>query len=246
MSYISAPFRKPSLINRIRAFVVNIPIPATHGRTIDLAPWPESIDSTGLIKLTPSTRPEATRMTSIPVKPDLLIFATGYVQSFPFLHESYPLPLQADRRGIWKSDDPSVGFIGFVHPTFGAIPPLAELQAQLWVLAVTGYFPIDRTWTDIEYKLRYKTIRRECEQFVVDHESYAYQLALDMGSAPSFTEVLGFGAKTTFVWAMGSNFNSKFRLVGPWRWDGAREVMDGELYGVVKESGALICKFFLF
>lgn len=87
-------------------------------------------------------------------------------------------------------------------------------------------------------------MRREYELFVVDHESYAYQLALDMNAAPSFTEVLKLGGKVAFTWAMGSNFNTKFRLVGPWKWNGAKDVMEKELWDVVTESGIWICQFF--
>lgn len=77
----------------------------------------------------------------------------------------------------------------------------------------------------------------------VDHESYAYQLALDMGAAPTITHVMSRGWKIFFTWAMGSNFNTKFRLVGPWKWEaGAEEIMRGELYNVVKRSGGFVCK----
>lgn len=85
--------------------------------------------------------------------------------------------------------------------------------------------------------------RREYENYAVEHEAYAYQLALDMGSAASFTEISRFGFKTLFTWAMGPNFNTKFRLVGPWKWGGANEVMRTELWGVVRQSGGWFCKF---
>ena len=234
--------RSRSLFDRIRAWFVNIPIAPTYGRTIDLAPWPESISPDGVVTFVPSSRPEAKRMATVTCKPDTIIFATGYTQKFLFLDSSYPVPLQANRRGIWKDQDPSVGFIGFVRPSLGAIPPLAELQAQLWVLAVIDKLPTSPP-VEFSYKLKFRNFRREYEEFVVDHESYAYQLALDIGSAPSFTQVLTFGPRTAWTWAMGSNFNTKFRLIGPWKWDGAKEVMENELYNVVKETGAWICRY---
>lgn len=219
MPYISAPYRNRSFLDRIRASIINIPLAPTNDRTIDLAPWPDHIGKDGVVTFTRSSRPEARRMASITCKPDVVIFATGYTQTFPFLDSTYPLPIQANRRGVWKDDDTSVGYIGFVRPSLGAIPPLAELQAQLWVLGVINKLPPGPP-RDFSYKLKFRPIRRAYEQFVVDHESYAYQLALDMGSAPSFTEVLGFGGKVAFTWAMGSNFNPKFRLVGPWKLQG--------------------------
>lgn len=242
--YISEGYRNRSILDSIRALIINIPLPSTGGRTIDLAPWPESIDKTGTVKFVPSSRPEARRAASKPSKPDVIVFATGYTQSFPFLDSTYPLPLHCHHRGIWCPNDISVSFIGFVRPSLGAIPPLCELQAQTWVLGLVNKLP-PGPMRDFSYKLQFRQFRREYEQFVVDHESYAYQLALDMGAAPGFMEVVGFGWKVAFTWAMGSNFNSKFRLVGPWRWEGAREVMENELYDIVAERGFWMCEFFL-
>lgn len=233
MPYISNSYRNPSLVNRIRAFIVNIPIASTQGRTIDIAPWPQEISKEGVVTFTRTERPESERMRKKVITPDLVIYATGYTQKFPFLDETYPVPAHADNRGIWKTGQEDVGFIGFVRPAIGAIPPLCELQAQVWILSIIGKLPVPSPDNTISYKLPFRHIRREYEEFVVDHESYAYQLALDMGAAPSFTEVLGFGLKTTYTWAMGSNFNTKFRLIGPWKWNGAPAVMKDELWHVV-------------
>lgn len=78
----------------------------------------------------------------------------------------------------------------------------------------------------------------------VDQESYVYQLALDMGSAPTWKHVLmDFGRGVFFTWAMGPNFPSKFRFVGPWASDEtAREAAglmreDGELGKLVRRTG---------
>ncbi|KAI8293290.1 Dimethylaniline monooxygenase [Colletotrichum sp. SAR11_240] len=72
----------------------------------------------------------------------------------------------------------------------------------------------------------------------VEQESYAYQLALDMGAAPTFTFMRRQGFRAFLTWAMGSNFNSKFRLVGPWKWEkGALDIMRGELFDVTKQTG---------
>lgn len=70
-------------------------------------------------------------------------------------------------------------------------------------------------------------------QYGVDHESYAYQLALDTGSAPSFSEVAAMGWKMSLVWALSANVNTKFRLVGPWKWAGAEQVMKTEIWETV-------------
>ncbi|KAK3372696.1 hypothetical protein B0H63DRAFT_503725 [Podospora didyma] len=267
MPYISAPYRtqgESSLIQSIRSSLIQVPIADMHGRHIDLAPWPDSIDSQGVVHFKNNNRPEYARLKNEKIKPDMIILATGYTQTFPFLDNStspasaasaYPTPASTDVRSIWPSSDPSVGFIGFVRPSFGAIPPLAEMQAQLWIsrlLSPSGTHlkeldPADEP----QYRLHHPRDSRI--NYGVDHESYAYQLALDMDSAPSFTEILSMGwkyrdgktgqkkggwYKLSLVWALGANFNAKFRLRGPWVCHReAAGVLVDELWDTVSRRG---------
>lgn len=77
----------------------------------------------------------------------------------------------------------------------------------------------------------------------VEQESYAYQLALDMGAAPTISFMARQGFRAFYTWAMGSNFNAKFRLVGPWKWEaGALSIMRGELFEIVMQTGGGVCK----
>ncbi|KIW04498.1 uncharacterized protein PV09_04255 [Verruconis gallopava] len=230
MPYISAPYRKFSILNAFRSLIVQIPISDTKGRHIDLAPWPTRFDEKGVVHFLDNGRPEYEVMKNKVVKPDIVILATGYSQSLNFLNETYPRPHDADIRFIWKGDDESVGYIGFVRPSFGAIPPLAELQAQVWVLAILKRLPSKLQHED-HYRLHHSPTSRI--QYGVDHESYVYQLACDLGSAPSVIDVLSLGWKTMLSWALSANVNPKFRLVGPWRWNGARAVMEGEIWETV-------------
>ncbi|ORY56102.1 dimethylaniline monooxygenase [Pseudomassariella vexata] len=247
MPYISAPHRnRASFWNRLRAAIVNMPIKDTEGRHIDLAPWPEFIDLNGIMHFEDTGRPESDKMKNMVVKPDVIVMATGYMRRFLFLDDSYHYPDFGEGRGIWDIFTPSVGFIGFVRPSIGAIPPLAEMQAQLWVLrliqsgnrhdpALTARDPNAVAAYDVDYRLHERADRDlSKERGGVDHESYAYQLALDIGSAPTFTFIRKQGFKVLWTWAMGSNFNTKFRLVGPWKDDEALDIIRGELYNVTK------------
>jgi hypothetical protein len=45
------------------------------------------------------------------------------------------------------------------------------------------------------------------------------------------------GWKITLIWALGANFNVKLRLVGPWVWEGAKEVLEGECWETVTRRG---------
>jgi dimethylaniline monooxygenase (N-oxide forming) len=188
------------------------------------------------------------------VKPDVIVFCTGYRQDFTFFTDSnldvpesmqsYPSASDADVRNIWKSDDPTVAFIGFVRPSLGAIPPLAEFQAQLWILKLVAPERISQPLLprdEPHYRLHHPKGSRV--HYGVDHESYAYQLALDMGSAPGFTEVLGRswdmtmrgkqGWKLPITWALGANYNTKFRLRGPWKSDCAEDIMVSEVWTTI-------------
>lgn len=253
LPYLSAGHRSTSLLQRLRARLLNVPLAPNHGRTITVHKWPSHIDAAGTMHCPSPGRA---------VKPDVVILATGYTTSFPMLDHTrgaYPSLGACTARGIYRADSPDVAYIGFVRPSIGAIPPLAELQAQLWVLRLLQrFFPRDvppptgaAAGADAvaPYELDYKLHPRagydlHADKRGVDHESYAYQLALDMGAAPTWTCVARKGGwRCFYAWAMGSNFNPKFRLVGPWRDEAvAVGIMRGELYDVVKRSGGLVCK----
>lgn len=246
--YISLPYR-PKLpgyglwIYSLRSALIQTPVPETNGRQVDLAPWPTGFDGRGVVQFTNNGRPEYDRMKGEEVKPDIVIFCTGYKQSFPFLTSggtisaTYPSPSSADVRGIWKRDDPTVGFIGFIRPSFGAIPPLAEMQAQLWIVNLLSTRKIPRELRpedEPHYRLHHPSGSRIT--YGVDHESYTYQLALDMDSAPGAWDVvrLMFSVsqpkrwRLPIIWALGAHFNSKFRLKGPWKRNDALQLLTSD------------------
>ncbi|KAI1144790.1 FAD/NAD(P)-binding domain-containing protein [Nemania diffusa] len=246
--YIGARWRpkQQGLFQRLSSLIVSIPPPIeTKGREIDVAPWPEYIDKDGAVHFMNNGRPEYHYMKNQVVKPDMVVFCTGYEPTFPFLKDAKLRAPHADVRGIWRRDDPTVGFIGFLRPNLGTIPTLAEMQAQLWVLNLVAPERMPSRDLSPKYEAFYRLAPPENARlkYGVDHESYAYQLALDMGSAPSLSDVLRIGFskreppgiwwKLPLVWALGANFNTKFRLLGPWEWDGAVGVMTGELWETI-------------
>lgn len=248
------PKRPRGLLHLIRSWVVQTPntLESTRGKQIDLASWLERIDENGVAQFRDNGRPEYVRIRNEVIKPDVVVFCTGYTHEFPFLGKDRCNPQYFQRklvRDIWPREDPSIGFIGFVRPNLGAIPPLAEFQAQLWVLNLLSPERIVDAPLLPEDEGHYRLISKAHSRirYGVDHESYAYQLALDMGSAPSFGDVLRLGFsgvddvngvrgcwyKLLLTWALGANFNTKFRLIGPWEWDGAMQVMVTELWDTV-------------
>ncbi|KAM3433824.1 hypothetical protein NHJ13734_006288 [Beauveria thailandica] len=270
LPYISANHRSTSLLNRLRMRILNVPLRPHPGRTISVRSWPSHVDSCGVMHFQPPSSPSsstpllpASQPPAPPppplIIPDVVILATGYTTSFPMLDHTYPSLSSASVRGIYDPCCPSVAFIGFVRPSIGAIPPLAELQAQLWVLRLLQHRGLvqrpaprcrDAKNAVPGYEMDWQLHPRAgydawAEKRGVDHESYAYQLALDMGAAPTWRAVARRGGwRCAYTWAMGSNFNTKFRLVGPWRDEVvAQDIMRGELYEVVRRSGGLVCKY---
>lgn len=244
MPYISKPYRKDTIFQRLRSSIIQVPIPETHDRHIDIAPWPSHIDSKGVLHFMDNGRPEYRRMKEAEaVRPDVLVFGTGYTQRFDFLDSTYPSTADLDVRDVWRRDEPSVGFIGFVRPGFGAIPPLAELQAQLWVVNLLAPERLQPLLPQDEPHYRLGMPSDARIKYGVSHDDYANQLAVDMNASPSFLDAVRLGRlrkewwRLPLVWLLAAEFNTKFRLCGPWKWDGAVEVMTGELWGVVKRRG---------
>ncbi|KAJ3530835.1 hypothetical protein NM208_g9148 [Fusarium decemcellulare] len=200
LPYMSAGKRSSSWANRVRSWFMNVLIKDTDGKTIDVVTWPESIDKNGYVQFDKKL-PSDSSIPQDQLKPDVMVFATGYTREFAFLDKDYPCVSQTNVRGIYKEGDVTLGFIGFVRPAIGAIPPLAELQAQFWVLRLLQdkfpkEVPNNRDPNALaSYDLDYQIHSRGNYNFyetkrAVDHESYAYQLALDMGSAPTITYVM--------------------------------------------------------
>jgi dimethylaniline monooxygenase (N-oxide forming) len=119
MPYISKQYRTNSFVNILRSYIAQVPLANTHGRMIDLAPWPKEIDEKGIVRFVENGQAEAEVMRKKVCRPDVLVLATGYTQSFPFLDSTYPTPNQANMRTVWKEGDSTVGFMGFLRPSFG-------------------------------------------------------------------------------------------------------------------------------
>ncbi|KAH7307991.1 dimethylaniline monooxygenase [Stachybotrys elegans] len=247
--YISKPYRPatpgPQLWRyALRSALIQTPIPDVGSRQVDLAPWPAEINKHGIVRFIDNGRPEYQRLKDEVVRPDMIVYCTGYQQKFTFLEsldgqgfETRPITEITDVRSIWNRAEPTMGFIGFVRPSLGAIPPLAELQAQLWVLHLLAPHRIPQPLhpkDEPHYRLLSKPGARVT--YGVDHESYAYQLALDMGSAPGLWDIcnIAYHANTTkawrlpLIWALGAHFNTKFRLMGPWHWDKAATLLSSD------------------
>lgn len=116
---MSAKYRPSSFWYRLRAFFINIPIQDTKGRVIDVFPWPDRVDHDGVMHFRHKADESLEETRDRALKPDVVVFATGYKREVQFLDLSYPQPTEVSVRGIYSPDDVTVGFIGFTRPSFG-------------------------------------------------------------------------------------------------------------------------------
>lgn len=181
-------------------------MPPITNFTVDFAPFPESFDKDGRVIFPESTRKDAVRMRNRDIRPDTVIFATGYTQDFSLFDPDgkYPTASDADIRDVVRSGDETVAFIGFLRPgigmrvclppciyrsltlmTSGAIPPIAEMQSFFWVSLLKGQ--VQRPSSPPHYHLLVKKTARV--RYAVDHGAYMSTLARDIGAAPGLWEL---------------------------------------------------------
>ena len=129
MPYINRPYRKrPGVLDYLSRYI-DPPedMPPRTDFTVDLATFPSHFLSSGRAVFPMSKRKDALRMAGRDVRPDTVVYATGYTQKFDFFDKNgdYGTPSEADIRNIAKSGDETVAFIGFVRPGVGeSIPPM--------------------------------------------------------------------------------------------------------------------------
>lgn len=123
MPYINRPYRKRSKYLDYVSRYIDPPedSPPQTNFVVDLAPFPAKFLPDGRAVFPASLRKDALRMADRVVRPDLVIYATGYTQEFGFLDEEseYPTPEEANVRNVVKDGDETVAFIGFVRPGVG-------------------------------------------------------------------------------------------------------------------------------
>lgn len=180
-------------------------------------------------------------MQTIEVRPNCIVYCTGYKQDFAWLHPSYPTASTATIRNIISPADPTISFIGFVRPGVGAIPPIAEQQAMWWTALILGEMQIP---SDPPH---YHLLSRESAriQYGVDHSAYMSTLAKDFGGAPGLLELWReHGVRVLLAYCFGASFVTFYRLVGPFRSKEAPEIARTELAETILRRGVLGNLFF--
>ncbi|NXG64516.1 FMO4 monooxygenase, partial [Hemiprocne comata] len=164
---------------------------------------------------------------------DVVLFATGYVFSFPFLEESVR-SLFDDNRSLYKCifppqlEKPTLAIIGLVQLT-GSLMVGTEMQAR-WV---TGIFagwnklpPASRMMADVlKKKPPVKRNPSERENLKISFIGYIDEIASCAGVKPSVLKLLLTDPRLALAIFFGPCTPYQYRLVGRGKWSGARDAI---------------------
>ncbi|KAF5916620.1 hypothetical protein HPG69_005415 [Diceros bicornis minor] len=143
---------------------------------------------------------------------DIIVFATGYTFSFPFLEESF-VKVEENMVSLYKCVFPphleksTFACIGLIQP-LGSIFPTVELQAR-WVTRVfKGEFG-----------------KSQSQILQTNYIDYLDELASEIGVKPHFLSFLLKDPKLAMKLYFGPCNSYQYRLVGPGQWEGARHAI---------------------
>ncbi|XP_069823696.1 dimethylaniline monooxygenase [N-oxide-forming] 2-like [Dendropsophus ebraccatus] len=164
---------------------------------------------------------------------DVVIFATGYNLSFPFLDESL-IKVGNNKTSLYRNifpanlEKPTLGVIGLVQP-LGPVMPSSEIQAR-WVTRVFKGLctlpPPDAVMKDIEKKREIALSRfgpRRERTLYVDYIEYMDELSADIGCKPNILGYLLTDPVLALTLFFGPCTPTQFRLAGPGKWPMARK-----------------------
>uniref|UniRef100_A0A8C2CDN9 Flavin-containing monooxygenase n=1 Tax=Cyprinus carpio TaxID=7962 RepID=A0A8C2CDN9_CYPCA len=166
---------------------------------------------------------------------DLVVFATVYTFSFPFL-SSHVIPVSKNKVSLYKYvyppglEQPTLAVIGLIQP-LGAIMPISEMQARWATRVFKGLCklpPMSAMMKDIKAKeeamgQRYVAAQRHTIQ--VDYIPYMDELAKQVGVRPSILKLLLTDPRLALNVIFGPCTPYQFRLHGPGQWEGARQAI---------------------
>ncbi|CAF1568665.1 unnamed protein product, partial [Didymodactylos carnosus] len=125
-------------------------------------------------------------------------------------------------------------FIGFVRPCFGAIPPLAEMQARWYALLCSNKLTLPDKETMIEQSKTYvKYIEWQLTPYrtnrivnLTDFVIYSDDLARTIGCRPHLVKMFFSDPSLWLKCMCGPIMNAQYRLVGPHsKSDQARQII---------------------
>ncbi|XP_067239559.1 flavin-containing monooxygenase 5-like [Chanodichthys erythropterus] len=166
---------------------------------------------------------------------DLVVFATGYTFSFPFL-SSHVIPVSKNKVSLYKYmyppalEHPTLAMIGLIQP-LGAIMTISEMQARWATRVFKGLCklpPMSAMMKDIKAKeeaMAQRFVAAQKRSIQVDYIPYMDELAKQVGVRPSILKLLLTDPRLALNIIFGPCTPYQFRLHGPGQWEGARQAI---------------------
>lgn len=166
---------------------------------------------------------------------DVIVFATGYTFSFPFLEDSL-VKVEDNRVSLYKAmfpphlEKPTLACMGLIQP-LGSIFPTVELQARWATRVFKGLcsLPSEMTMMADIVERNEKRInlfgKSQSQILQTNYVDYLDELALEIGAKPDFISLLFKDPKLAVRLYFGPCNSYQYRLVGPGQWEGARNAI---------------------
>ncbi|KAF6074509.1 flavin containing dimethylaniline monooxygenase 2 [Phyllostomus discolor] len=163
---------------------------------------------------------------------DVIVFATGYTISFPFLEDSL-VKVENNMVSLYKYMFPphleksTLACIGLIEP-LGCIFPTAELQARWATRVFKGLctLPSEKTMMEDTIKRNKKRIdlfgKGQSQILQTNYIDYLDELAAEIGAKPDLLSLLFRDPELAVRLYFGPCNSYQYRLVGPGQWKGAR------------------------
>ncbi|XP_032662016.1 dimethylaniline monooxygenase [N-oxide-forming] 2-like [Chelonoidis abingdonii] len=177
---------------------------------------------------------------------DVVIFATGYSFSFPFLEQSV-IKVENNEVSLYKQvfpptlEKPTLAVIGLIQP-LGPIMPNAELQARWATRVFKGLtaLPSESTMMTDIVKRKEKRIEwfgtSRSQTLQTDHIEYLDELAEGSDARPRILPLLLKDPILALTIYFGPCSPFQFRLTGPGKWDGARNAILTQKARIIKPT----------
>uniref|UniRef100_A0A4X2KB83 Flavin-containing monooxygenase n=1 Tax=Vombatus ursinus TaxID=29139 RepID=A0A4X2KB83_VOMUR len=177
---------------------------------------------------------------------DAVIFATGYSFSFPFLEESV-IKIKNNHVSLYKHvfppflEKPTLAIIGLLQP-LGAIMPIAELQVRGATRVFKGLIklpPEGDMMADVIQKIKENEKRYVPSQHInlqVQYIEYMDEISSFSGVKPNMLSLFLRDPKLAWEVFFGPCTPIQFRLMGPGKWNRARETILSQRKRIIKAT----------
>ena len=167
---------------------------------------------------------------------DNVVLATGYKIGFPMIDQSV-LHVENNHVSLYKYvfppnlKHPTFAVVGLIQP-WGAINPIAELQCR-WATrvfnGVTSLPSREMMWKDIIQKkndMKKRYVARPRHTIQVDWVPFMDEIANQFGAKPDLIKLFFTDPGLALRCFFGPCFPYQYRLMGPGKWDGAKEAIN--------------------